>query len=256
MKFSPFLLALLAPSLLAEAPKSESKRSTGLELAERVETKRIDFPETADPKTTLAESLAHLQRLSSVSIEVNDMAFKFENEVGVLKTEIANPNLIPAIKEGTIATVLRNFLARIPVRSGATYLIREDSIEVTTGLFVWLELGRDADLDVPTPILNPLPLVYSQFDKRPLEDTLQFLADCSGCTIVLDPTVGEKSKMPISVRLKNVPLETTLRLLAEMTDLRLVQIDNVSFMTSAEKALRLEKEEAQRQTASKPIAPR
>ncbi|MFO0928549.1 MAG: hypothetical protein U0736_16250 [Gemmataceae bacterium] len=116
-----------------------------------------------DPKTTLYEALDQLQRGQltklpggrDVTIEVNEKAFRFEALNDVLKTEIATPNPIPAMDTVTVATVLKRILARIPVPSGATYILRPNTIEITTGQFAIAEKAVRvypvADLVTPIP---------------------------------------------------------------------------------------------------------
>lgn len=270
MKFlsSPtqLLLGLLASVIVFAPPsnvdgaKEDSKHLTGLKIAELIETKRIDFPGFDDPKLTLEEALDQLfKKRYDVPFEINEKAFTFENLQDVPRTEIANPKPFPPMQGVTLSYVLRKILDKVPVPSGAAYLIRDHAIEVTTGRFVLAELGRELDeekqrngQDQAIIVLMPR-LMFTAFNNRPLEETLELLADRSGRTIVLDPSLGEKGKTPISVTLRNVPLDTSLRLLAEMVDLRMMQLDNTYFLTSPEKALRLEKEQAQRKRAPKPI---
>src|SRR5262249_36156643 len=100
--------------------------------------KTVDFGGLDDPKTTLIEALDQLTKVHRVTFEVNERRFKYELLNDVLKPEVANPNAIPAMKT-TLGTVLRKILARISVPSGATYLLRRDVIEITTGTFATAE---------------------------------------------------------------------------------------------------------------------
>src|SRR5205823_4860248 len=60
----------------------------------------------------------------------------------------------------TLGTVLRKILARIPATSGATFLIRKDTIEITTGQFAAAEKTVRAYpvADLVTPIPNSVNL--------------------------------------------------------------------------------------------------
>ncbi len=189
-----------------------------------------------DPKTTLAEALDQLAKLFNVAFDVNEKAFKYENVMDVLKTEIASPNPIPPMKKVRLDTLLRKVLSRIPVASGATYLLRPDHVEITTGEFQRREVWGTAD-DGPF-----LPIVHAVLDRRPLDEALKELADQSGYNVVLDTATAEKGKTPMTVKMYNVPLDTAVRLLASMAGLRLVQLDNVLFITTREGAEALEKD--------------
>src|SRR5262249_51766019 len=81
----------------------------------------------------------------------------------------ADPNPIPPMKT-TLATVLKKILARVPVPSGATYLIRRDVIEITTGQFATAEKAVRvypvADLVIPIP---------NAFNQQAIQQTLTIL---------------------------------------------------------------------------------
>jgi tetratricopeptide (TPR) repeat protein len=116
--------------------------------------KTIDWQGIDDPKTTLGEALEQLSKMNRVTFDINERAFKYEMLNDVNKTEIANPNPLPGVKS-TLGTVLKRILARVPVPSGATYLIRRDVIEITTGTFASAEKAIRvypvADLVIPIP---------------------------------------------------------------------------------------------------------
>ncbi len=125
----------------------------GLELQQLL-SKPVKFPGFDDPKTTLQEVLDALAKRYNLSFDINEKAFKFENIMDVNKTEIASPNPIPEMHT-TLSTVLRRVLQRVPVPSGATYIIRRDVIEITTGTFAGAEktvrVYPVADLVTPIP---------------------------------------------------------------------------------------------------------
>ncbi len=63
---------------------------------------------------------------------------------------------------------------------------------------------------------------------------------------MLDARVGEAAKVPVSAELTNVPLDTAVRLLADMAGLKSVQIDNVVYVTTPANAAVLQKEQEQK----------
>jgi tetratricopeptide (TPR) repeat protein len=125
----------------------------GIEL-QRLLSQPVKFPGLDDPKTTLQEALDALAKRYNLSFDINEKAFKFEQIMDVGKSEIAQPNPIPEMHT-TLSTVLRRILQRIPVPSGATYLIRRDVIEITTLTFAGAEktvrVYPVADLVTPIP---------------------------------------------------------------------------------------------------------
>ena len=91
--------------------------------------------------------------------------------------------------------------------------------------------------------------VEVSFDKRPLAEALEELADATGFNIVLDPRVGDKAKASLTASLKGVPLETAVRVLADMADLKPVLLDNVFYVTTRANAAVLQAEQARRDRA-------
>jgi tetratricopeptide (TPR) repeat protein len=106
-----------------------------------------------DPKFTLQDALDQLSAKYGVQFDVNEKAFKFEMVDDVLKKEIANPAIPPMT--ASLGTIIRKILSRIVVNSGATYIIRRDTVEITTGLFATsekaLRVYPAADLVLPIP---------------------------------------------------------------------------------------------------------
>jgi tetratricopeptide (TPR) repeat protein len=106
-----------------------------------------------DPKFTLQDALDQLSAKYGVNFDVNEKAFKFEMVDDVLKKEIANPPIPPLT--ASLGTIIRKILSRIVVNSGATFIIRRDTIEITTGLFATSEKAirvyPAGDLVLPIP---------------------------------------------------------------------------------------------------------
>jgi hypothetical protein len=222
-------LAVLAVAGAAPSPPSPQPVTAKL-------SKRIKFDGVTDAKTTLGDILDWLAKQNDLTFDVNDKAFKFENAADVLKTDLTS---VRPMRNVRLDTVLRKVLGQVAVGSGATYILREDVIEVTTNTFLTTEVWGDFN--------GPhLPLVWATLDKAPLEDALKELAEQADFNVMLDNRAGEKGKTPVTARLRNTPLDTAVRLLADMADLRPVQLDNVLYVTTKENAAamdaRLEKE--------------
>ena len=86
----------------------------------------VKFPGIEDPKTTLQEALDNLTKDYGVSFDVNEAAFREEQINDVLSQPIAEKP-IPKMTDVRLETVLRKVLFRIPVPSGAAYLVRDVS---------------------------------------------------------------------------------------------------------------------------------
>jgi hypothetical protein len=61
----------------------------------------------------------------------------------------------------------------------------------------------------------------------------------TGANVVLDPRLGEKAAKAVTLKLDEVPLETAVRLLSEVADLRAIRMSNVLFVTTGERAEKL-----------------
>ncbi|MCS7022909.1 MAG: hypothetical protein NZ703_03850 [Gemmataceae bacterium] len=70
-------------------------------------------------------------------------------------------------------------------------------------------------------------------------EVLRHLAAETGANIVLDPRLKDKAQQLITLRLEDVPLESAVRLLAEVADLRVVRLTNILYITTPERAERL-----------------
>ncbi|HEV3237973.1 MAG TPA: hypothetical protein VGZ25_13360, partial [Gemmataceae bacterium] len=88
-----------------------------------------------------------------------------------------------------------------------------------------------------------LPLVVVSFDKTPIDDALKEIATSTGYNIVVDSRkYGEKEKAPrVTADLNNVPVDTAVRILADMAEMGVAHLDNVLYVTTKEKAEKLQK---------------
>lgn len=82
-------------------------------------------------------------------------------------------------------------------------------------------------------------LVSMDSTATPLADLLKHLADNTGANIVLDPRQAESAKGPIALKVDDVPLESAVRLAADIGGLRAVRLNNVLYVTSDANAEKL-----------------
>lgn len=229
--FLVFALVLAAVVLVARA---EDKQAVSLSarLKQPVDFKGFE----ADPKMTLEEALDVLGKDYGLKFDVNEAAFKEEQLDDVLGKPVVEQS-IRKMNRVPLGTVLRKVLARVPAQSGAAYIVRDGTVEITTQASLVKEIWGDA-------YQGPyLPLVNTGFDKRPLEDALKDLAAATEYNIVLDSRVAEKAKIPVSANFTNTPLDTAVRLLADMADLKPFLVDNVIYVTTRERAKQLEEQD-------------
>jgi hypothetical protein len=112
-------------------------------------------------------------------------------------------------------------------------MVRDDRIEITTGAVQAAEVWGDFNG-------ARLPLVNATFDKVPLEDAVKELSEQADFSVLLDNRAADKGHTPVSARLRNTPLDTAVRLLADMADLRPIHLDDVLYVTTKENAAALD----------------
>jgi len=92
-----------------------------------------------------------------------------------------------------------------------------------------------------------MPLVSVAFEKRPLTDALKELSTLTDVSVVVDSRAGEKEgNTAVTATFKNVPLDTAVRVLADIAGLSSMLIDNVLYVTTMPNAKVLEAEQARR----------
>jgi RNA polymerase sigma factor (sigma-70 family) len=233
----------------APAPAPPEQAAKGLKPRDlrKALTRPVDFGGMDDPDTHMLDVLEFLGRRYGVTFEVNEKAFQAEDLdfYDGQTNKIGRP--FPKMAQTTLAALLQKVLARVPVSSGAVYLLRPNgAIEITTAAAVKKELG--------IPEKRPLlPLIWDEFEGAPLNQAFERVAEFSGFNVVIDPRVGDKSKTKIDAQLNNVPTDTAVRLLADMVGLSVVRMDNVFYVTTRENAATLQAEQEQ-QNAGKPPA--
>ncbi len=130
----------------------------------------------------------------------------------------------------TIGHALQMAISQIKSNNG-TFIVRNGVIIVMT--------RKSASLEVR--LREP---VLTRFDKTPLTEVAQRLSDMTGATILLDPRMHEKAQTPITADFRgDVPLESALRAVADMADLRIVLlIEGGVYLTTPANAEAMEKQ--------------
>jgi hypothetical protein len=110
---------------------------------------------------------------------------------------------------------------------------------------------------VARPAATPQALlkqkVLARFEKALFADVLRQLSEMSGVSVLLDPRVQEKAQMSVSADFRgDVPLESALRMLANMGELRVVLMDGGAYITTPRNAETLEKQMRERKPEDKP----
>ena len=156
---------------------------------------------------------------------------------------------LPKLLNVRAETVLRLACEQV----GAVTLIQPDHIKITDAAWGLYETGVLTIID-PTnpsddnpPMLSQLDLqkskplikralVTGMYKNVPLSEIIDDIAETTGATVVVSPTIGEKAKKPLTVRFSNTPVDAAVRTLCEMTELGTVEDANVLLVTTTERA--------------------
>jgi hypothetical protein len=169
------------------------------------------------------------------------------------------PISLPKMKRVRLESIIKRILAQVnPLPSGGSldYVLRREGVEITTARAKLTEFYRPTDhpsaLDASGVAPEPgesafqyLPLVQAEFNKIPLADALRTLADATDHSIVLDQRAADKGKQ-VSATLINVPLDTAVELLANMTACSVVMRDRVLYVTTKENSDAMQQEQRER----------
>jgi hypothetical protein len=210
------------------APATTDPRAVPPSAAEQIR-KQLDQPVTAEfANQPLQEALAQL------SLQVK-LRFVLDRTVIALMP-IADPDMPVAGKFQDVK--LRTVLRTIAGQYNLTFVQVQDMVLVTTeemGLYRQMRQRINVDLN-----------------QVPLHQALQQLGRSTAANLVLDPRAAKEARSaPLTLQLDDVPLETAVRLMAEMAGLKVVRLGNVLFVTTEDRAEKLRAEPESRS----PLAP-
>jgi hypothetical protein len=213
----------------ASAPPAPEKAVSASETVDwqTALKKRVSLSKGIDPMP-LQEAVENLQDQFRVPILIDTQAFRrdlSDDDVGGKQVKLQ------VMKDVRLATILRFLCDQV---NGA-YIANADHLEIVPATRV-----RPADRPL-------LPLVYANFKQKELAGVLEELSDSTDYNIVLDNRLLEDyGKMPVTANLKNVPVDTAVRVIAEGVGLKIVILDNLIFVTSVQPYLDMQKEKEAR----------
>ncbi|MCE9566316.1 MAG: hypothetical protein K8U57_30195 [Planctomycetes bacterium] len=183
--------------------------------------------------------------------EVGDMTYQARTLLDVVN-DIKEKSKLPVILDSGLAnfgldinqpTVTVN-LKQVKLKDGLKAVLDPYNLKfglTREGLFISNEEGVTAR--------QLRQRVSVDCDGNEFATAIKQLATDTGANVVVDPRLADKAKKAVALKLEDVPLETAIRLLAEVADLRAVRMSNVLFITTPEKAKVL------REDADGPTAP-
>jgi hypothetical protein len=230
------------PAPAARAPEQGLKpRTSGFQnIAERLQT-RVTLDKGIDANTPLRDALEFLGDRHDLTILVDTAAFK-KAGLDEAASSLVGLDKVVGVRPGTVLDLLLRQM-NVP----GAYLALSDSVVI-----VPLQDARPESLPAnqTTPPRVNLPLVNAVFAHDPLSNALGELSAQADISIVLDQRLTKNESMsPVTGTFRNVPLDTAVRVLANMSGLSTVLLDNVVYITSRENVKSLEAELAKRRTA-------
>lgn len=175
---------------------------------------------------SLTEVVELLREEAKVEVTLDTPAMQ---QFGV---DVNTPAVNCDLKDTKLRDVMKAVLAKYNLRCGVT----ADGLVVSTedGLIA-KQLRARVDVDAT---------------DRPLGEVLKGLADQTGANVVLDSRPGKKlTDAAITLKADDVPVETVVRLAAEIGGYGVVRMGNVLFVTTTERADKM------RPDADRPVAP-
>lgn len=213
--------ALSHASVFGESGEPVVKEPTPAEKIRKV----LDQPLTLDFTGSLLEAVQHLKEKSRINFVLDLTALQ---QVGIGMEDNTMPPTVHL--KGDRNGKLRTSLQRTLNGYNLSYVILEDSVLITTD-----ELGLQRQLRQRVSV---------NVTDSPLSGALKELARTTGINLLVDPRLGKEVDVKVTLELDNAMVETAVRLLAEISNLKAVRVGNVLFVTNESRADKLRREEA------------
>jgi hypothetical protein len=214
------------PAFAAPVPATPAKTDTPMAAARKALDEVGDMDYQA---RTLLDVVTDLKEKSKLPIILDNAVYNFGLDPN-------QPNVTVNLKQVKLRDGLKAVLAPYNLKFGLTQ----------DGLFISSEEG------VITRQLRQR--VSVDCDGTDFAAVAKQLAADTGANVVVDPRLGDKAKKAVTLKLEDVPLESAVRLLAEVADLKAVRMSNVLFITTPERAKEL-RPDADAPTAPAPLNP-
>jgi type II secretory pathway component GspD/PulD (secretin) len=206
------LVAVVAAAALAAPVNDRKVRETTPEGVRRVldQTTNLEFN-----NVPLQDAVTQLGEQVKLNIVLDRASAQ---QAGLDPNEMT---VTVRLKEVKLKAGLRNMLSQYNL----TYAVLGDTLLITTEEVAHTRLLRQpVDVDA---------------DNVPLAEAVKRLARTTGVNLVIDPRQAKAAQTQVTLKLDEVPLETAVRLLAELAGLKPAKMGNVLFVTTEERADRL-----------------
>ena len=207
-----FAVAVLA-AVPASAPAAPVPAANATAEKNPLATVRKALDEVGDMNyqaRSLNDIIADLKDKSKIPVVIDNMVYQFGLDPN-------QPLVNVSLKQVKLKDGLKAALAPFNLKFGLT----------AEGLFISTEEGVIAK--------QLRQRVSIDCDGTEFAAAVKQLAADTGANITIDPRLKDKAKAAVTLKLDDVPLETAVRLMAEVSDLRAVRMSNVLFVTTADK---------------------
>lgn len=230
-------LVLVLVPVRADDPKPAKRADPLEELLSRLEQEAVVKEGVAVNEIPLFELLQDFSKRHQLTFVINEEVFQVH---GLPDAKESKPKLAAT---GLRGLTVRQFLALVLDSMGATYLIKNDRLEIVpvghaqkvTKSAPKLVVDDNTPQQGEAPRLEH-PLVSAVIKEKPLNETVAKLAEMYDLTVVVCPQAGDARTGFVTARLLNVPADRALDLLAVQADLRVVRRGASFLITSKDHA--------------------
>jgi hypothetical protein len=203
------LVGVVAPALLSAAPAAPEKSDQAVSPVEKLHKdldKTISIKIEKQPLTIAMDMLHDKSNISFVLDGVTIQQLGFTPDMPPSPVDVD-------LKDVKVRSALRSILAPY----GLSYAPIGDTVVVTTEDMAMLRQMRQR--------------VNVDLSKVELTRALRQLAHDTATNVIVDSRAEKDAQATVTMQLEDVPLETAVRLLAEMANLKPVRVGNVLFVT-------------------------
>ena len=224
------------PALLSAAPAAPDKDGKADNPIEKLHAALDKTITIKIEKQPLSVAVEMLKKKTDILIVLDSLTI--QQQLGFIPDQPPAPVDVDA-KDQPVRTVLRAIVAPY----GLSYAAVGDSVVITTEDVAMLrQMHQRVNVDL---------------SKVEFTTALRQLAKETATNLILDSRAEKDASAKVSLQLEDVPLETAVRLLSEMANLKPVRVGNVLFVTKKDIAneLRNDPDLAQPAQPGQPVQP-
>ena len=202
------LAFLLVPAPGSAAPAPDDAKARSLSPADKIR-KELERTINLDvDQQPLALAVAQVQELTKINFVLDRVTL---TQSGIDPDQMT---VSLKLKDVKVRSALRSLLTPYNLN----FAILGDTVLVSTDEVAMLRQVRQR--------------VSIDLEKMELGKALRQLARETGTNLIVDTRVAKDAQTPVTLQMEDVPLETAVRLMAEMVNLKPVRVGNTLFVTS------------------------